>query len=80
MLSHHVCDEHEWEGGGCDFCNVTVGSVLMVISLAMARSTKPDTNLNVRIIYWLAKLNCIIEVNRQNGLFPRNSVEATRVC
>ena len=28
MLSHHVCDEHEWEGGGCDFCNVTVGSVL----------------------------------------------------
>ena len=19
MLSHHVCDEHEWEGGGCDF-------------------------------------------------------------
>ena len=26
MLSHHICDEHEWEGGKCDIHSLTVCS------------------------------------------------------
>ena len=79
MLSHHVCDEHEWEGGGCDFhslvqCNCgkcTDGN---------SNGKKYKTRYKLKCQYhWLTKLNCIIEVNRQNGLFPRNSVEATQI-
>ena len=41
MLSHHVCDEHEWDGGiviSTVCVSVAVGNVLMEISIAMARN------------------------------------------
>ena len=79
MLSHHVCDEHEWEGGGCDFHSL--------VQCNCGKCTDGNLSCNGNKYKTRYKLKCPYHIlaykielhNRQNGLFPRNSVEATQI-
>ena len=53
MLTHHVCDEHEWDGGQCDFHKLIVcscGECKGDEITCTGKGTKPGYYLTAHII------------------------------